>query len=173
MRRATASPPHAHSSARLGDVLALKCPHNSIHAIISPAAAAALHAQARPCCSTAVSQTCECSALANVIVPTRTSMCPRVHTQTGALLLEKQVHDDAIQDMQLSPDGAYAITASLDKTSKLIDLDEFEVRPRCMHRQACHSATALMLSSGTEQGPVTRHFGDIKGSPVPSSDWMM
>jgi hypothetical protein len=40
------------------------------------------------------------------------------------MLAEKQVHEDAIQDMQLSPDGAYAITASLDKTAKLIDLEE-------------------------------------------------
>ncbi|KAL6764012.1 eukaryotic initiation factor [Haematococcus lacustris] len=46
-------------------------------------------------------------------------------SETGKLLLEKQVHEDAIQDMQLSPDGAYVITASLDKTAKLVDLDDF------------------------------------------------
>lgn len=47
--------------------------------------------------------------------------------QTGALLLEKVVHEDAIQDMQLAPDGSYAITASLDKTAKLVDLEDFSV----------------------------------------------
>lgn len=36
------------------------------------------------------------------------------------------MHEDAIQDMQLSPDGAYVITASLDKSSKLIDIKSLE-----------------------------------------------
>jgi WD40 repeat protein len=48
--------------------------------------------------------------------------------QTGKLLQEATVHEDCIQDMQLSPDGAYVITASLDKTARLIDLDDFSVR---------------------------------------------
>ncbi len=42
------------------------------------------------------------------------------------MLLEKQVHDGDIQDMQVSPDGAYFITASLDKTAKLVDVVELE-----------------------------------------------
>jgi translation initiation factor 3 subunit I len=42
------------------------------------------------------------------------------------MLLEKQVHEGDIQDMQVSPDGAYFITASLDKTAKLIDVGDFE-----------------------------------------------
>lgn len=46
-------------------------------------------------------------------------------SETGQMILERQVHEDAIQDMQLSPDGAYVVTASLDKTAKLIDLDDF------------------------------------------------
>jgi translation initiation factor 3 subunit I len=49
-------------------------------------------------------------------------MCSLARSQTGAMLAERQVHEDAIQDMQVSPCGAYAITASLDKTAKLIDL---------------------------------------------------
>lgn len=39
-----------------------------------------------------------------------------------------QVHEDAIQDMQLSPDGSYVITASLDKTAQLVDVCDLEVR---------------------------------------------
>eukprot|EP00983_Pelagomonas_calceolata_P105175 1159102-Pelagomonas_calceolata.AAC.1 len=46
--------------------------------------------------------------------------------QTGKMLLEKQVHEGDIQDMQMSPDGAYFITASLDKTAKLVDAVELE-----------------------------------------------
>uniref|UniRef100_A0A7S3VQ27 Eukaryotic translation initiation factor 3 subunit I n=1 Tax=Dunaliella tertiolecta TaxID=3047 RepID=A0A7S3VQ27_DUNTE len=47
-------------------------------------------------------------------------------SETGKMLLEKQVHEGDIQDMQMSPDGAYFITASLDKTAKLVDAVELE-----------------------------------------------
>lgn len=57
--------------------------------------------------------------------PPRVPPCPP--SQTGKLLLEKQVHEDAIQDMQQSNDNACFITASLDKTAKIIDAVEFEV----------------------------------------------
>eukprot|EP00775_Hariotina_reticulata_P001351 gene1351-1692_t len=51
----------------------------------------------------------------------------RWDTETGKLLSEAQVHEDAIQDMQLSPDGSYVVTASLDKTAKLVDNQSLEV----------------------------------------------
>jgi WD40 repeat protein len=38
-----------------------------------------------------------------------------------------QVHEDAIQDMQFGPDRSYVITASLDKTAKLVDVQSLEV----------------------------------------------
>ena len=47
--------------------------------------------------------------------------------QTGKMLLETKVHEDAIQDLQLSPDGSYAVSASLDKTAKLVDIETFQV----------------------------------------------
>lgn len=47
-------------------------------------------------------------------------------TQTGQLLLEKQVHEGDIQDLQVSPCGSHFITASLDKSAKLIDVADFE-----------------------------------------------
>ena len=43
------------------------------------------------------------------------------------MLLEEKVHEDAIQDLQLAPDGSYAISASLDKTAKLVDIETFQV----------------------------------------------
>jgi translation initiation factor 3 subunit I len=43
------------------------------------------------------------------------------------MLLEEKVHEDAIQDLQLAPDGSYGVTASLDKTSKLVDIETFQV----------------------------------------------
>lgn len=48
------------------------------------------------------------------------SSMPLACVQTGKMTQERQIHDDAIQDMQLSPDGAYVVTASLDKTAKII-----------------------------------------------------
>lgn len=48
------------------------------------------------------------------------------YLQTGRLINERQVHENAIQDMQVSPDGAYVITASLDCTSKLVDIVNLE-----------------------------------------------
>lgn len=46
----------------------------------------------------------------------------RWDVETGKLLQEAQIHEDAIQDMQISPDGGYVITASLDRTAQLVDI---------------------------------------------------
>jgi translation initiation factor 3 subunit I len=51
--------------------------------------------------------------------------------ETGKLLQEAQIHEDAIQDMQLSPDGSYAITASLDRTAQLVDIPSLQVLLVC------------------------------------------
>lgn len=48
-------------------------------------------------------------------------------SETGKMLLEERVHQDAIQDFQIAPDGSYGITASLDKSAKLVDTETFEV----------------------------------------------
>ncbi|EFJ41733.1 eukaryotic translation initiation factor 3i [Volvox carteri f. nagariensis] len=51
----------------------------------------------------------------------------RWDVETGQMLQEVQVHEDAIQDMQMSPDETHVITASLDKTARLIDIETFTV----------------------------------------------
>jgi hypothetical protein len=66
----------------------------------------------------------------------------RWDTETGTLIQEEQVHDDAIQDMQLSPCGSYVITASLDKTARLVDVHTLQVRALrplccCLLRPLC------------------------------------
>ena len=50
-----------------------------------------------------------------------------VAVQTGKMLLEEKVHEDAIQDFQISADHSHGVTASLDKTAKLVDIETFEV----------------------------------------------
>eukprot|EP00798_Chlamydomonas_sp_ICE-L_P007824 gene7824-1023_t len=54
-------------------------------------------------------------------------------SETAEMLLEVQVHADTsqdrqscIQDLQMSRDGTHAITASLDKTAKMVDTETFE-----------------------------------------------
>lgn len=82
-------------------------------------------------------------------------------SETGAMLMEKQVHDEAIQDMQIAPDGSYAITASLDKTAKIIDLDELEVLKTYKTGRFVQSAAVspifdhVLLGGGQDASQVT------------------
>lgn len=41
--------------------------------------------------------------------------------QTGKLLLENRIHDGDIKDLRASLDGTHFITASTDKTAKIVD----------------------------------------------------
>ena len=47
--------------------------------------------------------------------------------QTGKLLLENRVHDADIKDMRLSQDGTHLVTASSDKTAKIVDTQDLQV----------------------------------------------
>ena len=47
--------------------------------------------------------------------------------QTGKQLEEKQVHTDSIGDLQMSNDSSHFVTASKDKTAKLVDAVSLEV----------------------------------------------
>uniref|UniRef100_A0A7S0V0Y0 Eukaryotic translation initiation factor 3 subunit I n=1 Tax=Polytomella parva TaxID=51329 RepID=A0A7S0V0Y0_9CHLO len=46
---------------------------------------------------------------------------------SGEIALEVKIHEDSIQDMQISTDATHLITASLDRTSKIIDAETLEV----------------------------------------------
>jgi hypothetical protein len=50
-----------------------------------------------------------------------------VHAQTGELLAENEIHEEKINDMQFSLDGTHFITASQDRTAKLVDTQTLEV----------------------------------------------
>lgn len=50
--------------------------------------------------------------------------------QTGKVLEENKIHDATINDLQLSADGSHFVTASNDRTAKLVDtvtLEELKV----------------------------------------------
>jgi translation initiation factor 3 subunit I len=51
----------------------------------------------------------------------------RWDVETGALLDEAKIHDGAITDLQLSPDGTHLVTSSLDTKAKLVDAVSFDV----------------------------------------------
>lgn len=47
--------------------------------------------------------------------------------QTGQVKEEKEVHEKQINDLKMAPDGTHFITASSDKTAKLVDTQTLEV----------------------------------------------
>ena len=47
--------------------------------------------------------------------------------QTGKLLEEQKAHSDTVCDLQMSSDGSHLVTASKDKTAKLLDAQSLEV----------------------------------------------
>ena len=46
--------------------------------------------------------------------------------QTGKVVEENKIHDAAINDLQLSTDGTHFVTASNDKTAKLVETSTLE-----------------------------------------------
>lgn len=80
---------------------------------------------------------------------------------TGEMLQEAQVHEDAIQDMQFAPDGSYVITASLDKTARLVDVLTLEVLKEYKTGRFVQSAATsplmdhVLLGGGQDASQVT------------------
>jgi WD40 repeat protein len=58
--------------------------------------------------------------------------------QTGEVKEEKELHEKQINDIKMSPDGTHFITASSDKTAKLVDTQTLEVSSLSRHRGSCH-----------------------------------
>ena len=50
-----------------------------------------------------------------------------LYAQTGKVTAENRIHDADIKDMQFSNDGTHFITASGDRTSKLVDAQDLQV----------------------------------------------
>jgi len=88
----------------------------------------------------------------------------RWDSETGKLLSEAQVHEADIQDMQLSPDGSYVITASLDKTAKLVDIQGLDVLKTYKTGRFVQSAAIsplydhVLLGGGQDASQVSRRL---------------
>ncbi|GBF98269.1 eukaryotic translation initiation factor 3 subunit I-like [Raphidocelis subcapitata] len=85
----------------------------------------------------------------------------RWDAETGEMLQEAQVHEDAIQDMQFSADGSYVVTASLDKAAKLVDVTTLEVLKTYKTGRFVQSAAVspildhILLGGGQDASQVT------------------
>jgi len=112
----------------------------------------------------------------------------RWDVETGKQIQRKQVHQRAINDLKFSGDGIHLITASTDKTSKLIDAKTFQTINLFQTERSVNSADIspifqhVVLGGGQEAALVTttsaragkfeslfyhkifaKHFGIIRG----------
>ncbi|GMH45617.1 hypothetical protein BSKO_13574 [Bryopsis sp. KO-2023] len=81
--------------------------------------------------------------------------------ETGKLLHEVKAHGDAINDMRFSVDDSHFVTASLDKTAKLIDTVSLEVLKEYKTEKAVNAADIsplydhIVLGGGQDASEVT------------------
>lgn len=88
-------------------------------------------------------------------------MVRRWDVETGKVLQEAQVHQKDIRDMQLAPDGTHLITASADRTAKVLDAATLEVLKSYKTEVPVNSAAIsplfdhVLLGGGQEASAVT------------------
>jgi translation initiation factor 3 subunit I len=72
-------------------------------------------------------------------------MIRRWDVETGKLLGEGTIHAGIITDMQVSPDGTHVLTASKDKSAKIIDPVTLEIIREYRHTRPVNSAAMSPL----------------------------
>ncbi|PRW45076.1 Eukaryotic translation initiation factor 3 subunit I [Chlorella sorokiniana] len=88
-------------------------------------------------------------------------MVRRWDVETGKVLQEAQLHEKQISDMQMSVDGTHFITASPDRTSKLVDTQSFEVLKEYKSAAPINSAAIspifdhVLIGGGQDAASVT------------------
>lgn len=85
----------------------------------------------------------------------------RWDVETGKLLYERKVHAETITDMRVCREAVYCITASLDKTAKLVDLQSLEVLKTYKAERPVNTADVsplldhIVLGGGQDAADVT------------------
>ncbi|KAK9822514.1 hypothetical protein WJX74_000134 [Apatococcus lobatus] len=85
----------------------------------------------------------------------------RWDVEVGKMIEEKQVHEKQVQDMQLSLDGTHVVTASTDRTSKLVDVQTLETLKNYNTERPANSAAIspiydhILIGGGQEASQVT------------------
>ena len=81
--------------------------------------------------------------------------CACVVLQVGKMIEEKQVHEKQVQDMQLSLDGTHVVTASTDRTSKLVDVQTLETLKTYNTERPANSAAISPIYDHVSADPVS------------------
>ncbi|DBA93000.1 hypothetical protein WJX79_006086 [Trebouxia sp. C0005] len=89
----------------------------------------------------------------------------RWDVETGKITAENRIHDADIKDMQLSKDGTHFITASGDRTSKLVDSQDLQVMKEFAFERPANAAAMspiadhVVVGGGQEASQVTTTAG--------------
>lgn len=89
----------------------------------------------------------------------------RWDVETGKQVAEAAIHDKNIQDLQMSADGTHFVTASTDKTAKLVDAQTLEVLKTYASSVQVNSAAIsplydhVLIGGGQEASQVTTTAG--------------
>jgi len=73
--------------------------------------------------------------------------------QTGKITAENRIHDADIKDMQLSKDGTHFITASGDRTSKLVDSQDLQVMKEFAFERPANAAAMSPIADHVSHTP--------------------
>jgi len=85
----------------------------------------------------------------------------RWDVETGKMLQEEQLHEKQINDLQMSPEGTHFVTASVDRSAKLVDSQTFEVLKVYQSQVPVNSAALspifdhVLLGGGQDAAMVT------------------
>lgn len=85
----------------------------------------------------------------------------RWDVESGKCVAEAQLHEKQISDMQMSADGTHLITASTDRTAKLVDTQTFEVLKEYKSAAPINSAALspifdhVLIGGGQDAAAVT------------------
>lgn len=89
----------------------------------------------------------------------------RWDVETGKILAEEKLHEKNIQDMQMAPDGTHFITASTDRTAKLVDSQSLQVLKTYKSEVPINSAAIspifdhVLIGGGQDAAMVTTTAG--------------
>ena len=89
----------------------------------------------------------------------------RWDVETGKMLAEAHLHEKTIQDMQISVDGTHFITASTDRSAKLVDTASLEVMKTYESQVPVNSAAIsplfdhVLIGGGQDAASVTTTSG--------------
>lgn len=97
-----------------------------------------------------ISKSCAQNADVLCIIPARYSL-HFFSVQTGKISAENRIHDLDIKDMRFSKDDTHFITASGDRTSKIVDAQDLQVMKEFAFERPANAA---------DMSPIADHVSD-------------